>query len=67
MKPTVADLQKKEATARKAGDKKLVDQISVEQEKFESDGVLPKVVSTFEYQRQPGKCFERSSSFTSKQ
>ena len=53
----VADLQKKEAAARKAGDKKLVDRVLAEQEKFESDGVLPKVVSTTEYQRQSKQLF----------
>lgn len=53
----VADLQKKEAAARKAGDKKLVDQVLAEQEKFESDGTLPKVVSTTEYQRQARQIF----------
>ena len=51
------NLQKKEKTAREAGDKKLVDQVVAEQEKFESDGVMPTVIPTTEYQRQVRQSF----------
>src|SRR5262245_9487210 len=47
----VKSLEKREAAAVKAGDKKGLDRIKAERKAFESVGTLPSVVPTVEYQK----------------
>jgi hypothetical protein len=47
----VKSLQDKEEAARKAGNKKLVDQVKTEREAFETRGDLPKSISTANFTR----------------
>jgi predicted peroxiredoxin len=56
--PVLKNLKKAEETARKAGNKPLLDRIKEESDAFESKGVPPSVVATKEYQRQLRKAAE---------